>query len=110
MPPPFIVFFSLFFCFVVVLVIKNYRQRVATIKHGVRVQGEVVDLKIKGVQLLYRYPVVRFETPEGQYLTLESMSRVPLSELKQGQKVEIRYPKSDPKQFIIVSGLDLLFD
>ena len=84
------------------------RQRAALNKQGLRVQGEIVELKISGLDLLHRCPVVRFQTHTGQCFTVYSAERVDIGAYAKGEKVEVIYLPTDPEQFRIVSEFEIL--
>jgi|GEM_PF-2095681 len=80
------------------------------LKRDVRATGTITALEHSGLDLLKRHPVVRFQTPQGEWLNL-CCREISLSlDVKVGQQVEIRYPANSPQDFIVVSGLDLLFN
>jgi general stress protein 26 len=108
--PLVLIVFSIFFCVVLVQIIRNIKKRVNTLKEGIRVEGVIVSLTNPKTEILSRYPVVRFTTPEGRQLTLTAKEKTSITEIQQGQKVIVCYPASSPEQFVIVSGLDHLFD
>ena len=102
-------FFPALLC-VLVLVVIAIRQRTVELRTGVRAQGTIVALETQGLRLLDYYPVVRFRTPQGKWLTLRSQTSGRAQGWKVGQKVEIRYPASAPECFTVVSGFDFLID
>ena len=57
-----------------------------------------------------RYPIVRFQTPAGELLTLTLSYKVSVFDLKKGQVVDISYPEATPEKFIIIEGIDALFE
>ncbi len=65
-------------------------------------------LETEGLRFLDIYPVVRFKTPEGKWLTLRCQTSGRAQNWKVGQRVEVRYPAAAPEEFIVVSGLDFL--
>lgn len=85
------------------------RQRAALDKYGLRATGEIVELKIRGFDLLHHYPVIRFQTRTGQWITAASSDKVGIDEYSKGQKIEVIYLLTNPQQFRIVSELENLF-
>jgi hypothetical protein len=76
----------------------------------VRAQGTLVRLERKAFSLFDFYPVVRFKSPQGQWLTLCCKWSGRGQDLHIGQQVAVRYPAGSPEDFTVVSGLGLLFD
>lgn len=85
---------------------KNSHSRLDILRYGKRVPGEIVDLRVFG--LFYRLPVVRFQTSAGQLLTLTASDKAWVTEFSKGQQVKVCYLPEATKQFVIVSGLDIL--
>ncbi|MET4106686.1 DUF3592 domain-containing protein [Hymenobacter sp. UYP22] len=93
-----------------VLIFLNRGQysRIEILRRGIRTQGEIMDLDLYGLDLLYRLPTVRFKIQNGQYVTFTSSAKTSVNEVRKGQKVEVCYLTIAPEQFVIVSGLDVL--
>jgi hypothetical protein len=103
--------FSVFLLLIMTLVLlsadkKEQYSRIEILRNGIRVSGQVIDLKFFG--LFYRFPVVRFKTENGQYVTFTSSTKIAVGELSKGKQVEACYLPVAPEQFVIVSGLDVL--
>jgi hypothetical protein len=93
---------------IVAVLFLGLRQRISLLRTGVKTEGTIVALETEGLQFMDKYPVVRFKTPQGEWLTLRSQTSGRAQNWKVGQQVEVRYPHSRPENFIVVSGLDLL--
>ncbi|WP_394346411.1 DUF3592 domain-containing protein [Hymenobacter metallicola] len=86
---------------------KSY-GRIHILRQGIRTQGEVIAMDFVGLDLLHRYPIVRFKTTDGRILTQTSKERVHVTDFQKGQTVEVCYLPAAPEQFVIVAGLDVL--
>ncbi|WP_022822319.1 DUF3592 domain-containing protein [Hymenobacter norwichensis] len=104
-----------FFCCAILIIVtlfvlchdnKKSHSRIDILRHGIRVPGEIIDLKFFG--LFHRFPIVRFTASSGELLTFTSSDKVHFSEVKKGQNIEVCYLPVAPQQFVIVSGLDVL--
>lgn len=71
-------------------------------------QGTIVALETDGLRWLEEFPVVRFQSRQGQWLTLRCHRKCRTARFITGQKVTVRYPAPAPEQFVILSRLGLL--
>ena len=61
-----------------------------------------------GLNFLNEFPIVRFRTPQGQWVTSRCQESTRGPGFKKGQKVEVRFLRAAPENFIVVTGFDFL--
>ena len=83
-------------------------KRIALLRRGENATVTIVRLEPHGFQLHQVYPVVRFQTMEGKWLTLKAKISSLALDFKPGQQVQVRYLAAAPVDFIVVSGINLL--
>uniref|UniRef100_UPI0035CBE4F6 DUF3592 domain-containing protein n=1 Tax=Hymenobacter cellulosivorans TaxID=2932249 RepID=UPI0035CBE4F6 len=83
-------------------------NRISVLWQGISVEGTIVGVETEGLRFFDEFPIVRFRTPQGQWLTLTCLESTKGPGFKKGQKVEVRFLPDFPKHFIVVSGFDFL--
>ncbi len=78
------------------------------VQHGIRSQGTVIEMvRVIGRKGSTYKPVVRFTTPEGENVTVQSFSSSNPPRYEPGDGVTIIYPPGHPEKANIDSFLDL---
>ncbi|MBS1573842.1 MAG: DUF3592 domain-containing protein [Bacteroidetes bacterium] len=84
------------------------RKNNKLIKNGIEVEGVIFsiefpgDSNIKGV-----YPVIRFVTNNGLWITETADLALPSFLLKKGTSVKVLYNPDNPKEFVYKTNIDL---
>ncbi len=96
--------------FIIAYFVKSYSVD-NLLKNGVEVEGVIFDVEWESTESTFSssnaqasYPVVRFVTNEGTWITKKSNQSGIL--IKQGQKIKLKYNPENPENFII--QMDLL--
>lgn len=87
---------------------RQFKNRIHTLRHGLVTEGTIVGVKTFGLNLFDEFPIVRFKTSQGQWLTLRCEESTRGPGFRKGQKVEVRFLPVAPEKFIVVTGLDFL--
>ncbi len=94
--------------FIIAYFVKSYSVD-NLLKNGVEVEGVIFDVEWESTESTFSssnaqasYPVVRFVTNEGTWITKKSNQSGIL--IKQGQKIKLKYNPENPENFIITSG------
>ncbi len=83
-------------------------NRIAVLRRGVTVEGTIVGVETVGLRFFDKFPIVRFRTPRGQWLTLTCRESTRGPGFRKGQKVQVRFLPDFPEDFVVVSGFDFL--
>jgi hypothetical protein len=87
---------------------QSYWRPAGPSRSSVVVEGTIVALETDDQRWLDEFPVGRFQSRQGQWLTLRCHRKCRAARFITGQKVTVRYPAPAPEQFVILSRLGLL--
>ena len=86
---------------------KYQEKRKRIIQNGIEVDGVVYEYDDVSINGQDNYPVIRFVTKEGLWITEQTDYALSKSLLKEGQKVKVIYNSENPKEFIYKTSIDL---
>jgi hypothetical protein len=89
---------------------RNLGKRNRLMETGVEVEGIIFEFEsnkelVSDANFSSKYPVVRFVTTEGQWITKSTDIGLSTSFFKEGEKIKVKYNPDNPDDFIITSSL-----
>ena len=86
---------------------KFREKRKRIIDNGIEVEGIIYEFDGISINAQTSYPLIRFVTKEGLWITEQADYGGPGFFLKQGQEVTVIYNADNPKEFIYKTSTDL---
>ena len=85
--------------------VREKKKRI--IENGVEVKGVVFEYDNISIGKQEPFPVIRFVTKEGLWITEKADAALSRNILKEGQEVMVVYNSENPKEFIYKTSFDL---
>jgi hypothetical protein len=92
----------------ILVALKLIEKKRKVITNGIETEGTIVGFEMSSIDdVSVYYPIIRFITKEGSWITVMADYAPPRFLLKEGQKVKVMYNTANPKEFVFNTAFNL---